>query len=113
MGVVAGSELRLDHHPGAGAAVAAYQVGAEPPHRGFPPHGFQVEPERAAESVEAFVRRKPGDEFGRLALPDGRGVDGIEICESAIIHRAILRFALQGGAGTKKGRRNLRRPHFA
>ncbi len=113
MRVVAGPELRFDHHPGAGAAVVAHQVGAEPAHRGFLRHWFQIEPERAAQMGKALGGRKPGDELGRLALPEGGGVDGVEISDRVIGHGGVAPFWVARGAGTKKGRRNLRRPHFA
>ena len=71
----------------------------------------RIEAERIrAEATEALVRREPGDEFGRLALPYGRGIDGIEIAERAIVHGGNTPFCVAGGAGTKKGRRNLRCP---
>ena len=112
MAVVGGSELRLDHHRAAGAAVAAHEVGAEPPHRGLPRQRFEIEPERVAETAEVVRHHQPGDEVGPLVLPDGGGVDGFEKRKGPTFHRAVLRSAMWG-QGHEKGRRNLRRPHFS
>ena len=108
MAVIGGPELGLDHRQRPGPAVAAYQVGAEPPDRGFPRQRFEVEPERVAETAQIIGHREPGDEIAGLAAPHGCGVDVFETPERPV-HRE-LRFSGGKGCGHEKGRRQFRRP---